>query len=168
MLKSTIDIHSSILTKINKLPLRNGCFTDDLKAAEVSPVFKKKDDLEKENYRPVSVLPYMSKVFERIMYAKIESFMEDKLSKLLTGFRKSHSTQHCLINMLEKWKNTLDKGGFVCAMLMDVSKAFDTMNHEFLIAKLGAYGFQKDALFFMKSYLTKRQQQFRVNSNFSA
>ena len=113
-------------------------------------------------------MPHMSKVFERIMYTQIENFMEDKLSKLLTGFRKNHSTQHCLTNMLEKWKNALDKGGFVCAMFMDVSKAFDTMNHNLLIAKLGAYGIQKDALSFMKSYLTKRRQRFRVNSSFNA
>ena len=98
MLKSTIDIHASILIKIINISLINGCFPDDLKAAEVSPIFKKNDDLEKENYRPVIVLPHMSKVFERIMYTQIESFMEDKLSKLLTGFRKYHSTQHCLIN----------------------------------------------------------------------
>ena len=76
------------------------------------------------------------------MYIQIENFMEDKLSKLLTGFRKNHSTQHCLVNMLEKWKNTLDKGGFACAIFMDLSKAFITMSHNFLITKLGAYGFQ--------------------------
>ena len=70
--------------------------------------------------------------------------------------------------MLEKWKNTLDKCGFVCAMFMDLSKAFDIMNHNLLIAKLGAYCFQKDALSFMKSYLTKKRQQVRVNINFSA
>ena len=109
----------------------------------------------------------MSKGFERIMYTQIESFMEDKLSKLLSGFRKNHSTQHCLINMLEKWKNTLDKDGFVCAIFMDLSKAFGTMKNDLLIPKLGAYGFQKDATSFMKSYLTKRRRGVRVNSNFS-
>ena len=72
------------------------------------------------------------------MYTQIESFMEDKLSKLLTGFTKNHNTQHSLVNMLEKWKNTLDKGGFVCAIFIDLSKAFDTMNHDLLIARLGA------------------------------
>ena len=138
-----------------------------MKAAEVTRIFKKNDDLDKENYRPVSVLPHVSKIIERVMYIQIENFMEDKLSKLLTGFRKNHSTQHCLVNMLEKWKNTLDKGGFVCAIFMDLSKAFDTMNHDLLIAKLGAYGFQEDALVFMKSYFTNRQQRVRVNSNFS-
>ena len=110
----------------------------------------------------------MSKVFERIMYTQIESFMEDKLSKLLTGFRKNHSTQYCSINMFEKWKNTLAKGDFVCTMFMDLSKAFDTMNHDLMIAKSGAYDFQKDALSFMKSYLAKRRQRVRVNSIFVA
>ena len=93
--------------------------------------------------------------------------MEDKSSKLLTDFRKNHSTEHCLVNTLEKWKNTLDKRGFICAILMDLSKASDAMNHDLLIAKLGAYGFQEDALAFMNSYFTNRQQLARGNSNFS-
>ena len=138
-----------------------------MKAAEVAPIFKKNDDLDKENCRPVGVLPHVSKIIERIVCTQIEDFMEDKLSELLTGFRKNHSTQHSLVNMLAKWKNTLDIGRFVCTIFMDFSKAFDTMNHEFLIAKLGAYGFQEDALVFMKSYFMNRQQRVRVNSNFS-
>ena len=159
MLKSTTDVHVSILTKIIKSSIRNGCFSDELKAGEVTPIFKKSDYLDKENYRPVNDLPQVSKITEH--------FMKDNLSKLLTGFRKNHSTQHCLLNMLEKWKNTLDNGGFVCIIFMDLSKAFDTMNHDLLIAKLEAYGFQEDALAFMESYFTKRQQRVRVSSNFS-
>ena len=104
MLKSTIDVHASLLTKIINASIRNGCFSDELKAAEVTPIFQKNDDLDKENYRPISVLPQVSKIIERVMYIQIENFMEGKLSKLLTCFRKSHSTQHCLVNMLEKWK----------------------------------------------------------------
>ena len=99
----------------NLLSLRNGFFGDDLKATKVIPMFKKNDDLEKETDGPVSVLPHMSTVFERIMYAQVENFMEGKLSKLLTWFRKNNSAQHCLINMLEKWKYIPDKSGFVCA-----------------------------------------------------
>ena len=79
-------------------------------------------DLDKDNYRPVSILSHVSKVFERIMYMQIDTFMRDKLSKLLTGFRKNHSTQHCLMSMLEMWKNTFDKGGYVSAIFMDLSK----------------------------------------------
>ena len=88
MLKSTTDLHVSLLTKIINSSIRNGCFPDELKAAEVTPIFKKNDDLDKENYRPVSVLPHVSKIIERVMYTQTENFMEDKLSKLLTGFTK--------------------------------------------------------------------------------
>ena len=138
MLKSTTDVHVSLLTKIINSSIQNGCFPDELKAAEVTPIFKKNDDLDKENYRPVSVFPHVSKIIKRVMYTHIQNFMEYKLSKLLTGFRKNDSIQHSLVNMLEKWKNTLDKGSFVCAIFMDLSKAFDTMNHDLLIAKVGA------------------------------
>ena len=69
--------------------------------------------------------------------------------------------------MLEKWKNSLDKGGFVSAIFMGLSKTFDTMDHDLLISKLGTYGFQEDALVFMKCYFPNRQQFVRVNSNFS-
>ena len=92
--------------------------------------------------------------------------MRDKLSRLLTGFRKSHSTQHCLMSMLEMWKNTFNKGGYVSAIFMDLSKAFDTLNYNSLVAKLGAYGFKRDSLSFIKNYLNDRQQRGPVN-NFS-
>ena len=87
--------------------------------------------------------------------------MRDKLSKLLTCCRKNHSTQHCLMFMLEMWKNTSDKG-YVSAIFMDLSKAFDTLNHNLFIAKLGAYGFERDSLSFMKSYLNDRQQLITI------
>ena len=157
MLKSTVNVHVSLLTKIINSSTRNGCSAHELKVKEVTPIFNINDDLDKENYRPDSVLPHVSKIIERVMYIQTKNFMEGKLSKLLTGFRKNNSTQHCLVNMLEKWKNTLDKRGFVCAIFMNLSKVFDTMNQDLLIAKLGAYGFQEDALVFMKNYFTNRQ-----------
>ena len=109
----------------------------------------------------------MLKVFERIMYHQINDYMKDKLSEELTGFRKNHSTQHCLSCMLEIWKKVLDKGGYICAIFMDFSKAFDTLNHDLLIAKLGTYGFETDVLRYMKSYLKNRKQRVRANKTFS-
>ena len=82
----------SIITKIINLSCENGCFPDDLKFVEVSSIFKKINDPDKENYKPVSVLFNVSKVSERIIYSQIAAFMEDKLSNLLTGFTKKHST----------------------------------------------------------------------------
>ena len=74
----------------------------------------------------------------------------------------------CQRSLKGLWKNILDKGGYVSAIFMDLSKAFDTLNHNLLIAKLGAYGFEKDSLSVMKSYLNDRQQRVRINNNFSS
>ena len=97
----------------------------------------------------MSLLPHISKVFERVLYKQINNFMENKISKCVTGFRKSHGTQHSLIAMLEKWKKALDEEENILAIFMDLSKAFDTINHDLLLAKLKAYGFSNQALSFM-------------------
>ena len=85
-----------------------------------------------------SLLSHVSQVFKRKIYKQITNYMENKLSKYITGFRKSHRTQHSLIPMLETWKSALDKDENVCVLFMDLSKAFNTINHDLLLAKLKA------------------------------
>ena len=103
------------------------------------------------------LLPHMSKVFKRI-YKQVNTYMEDKLSEYLTGFRKFHGTQHLLVTMLEKWKKAVDNR-CVCAFFLAVSKAFDTTNHGHLLAKLKAYRFSPNALKLMHCYLNNRKKQ---------
>ena len=117
ILKSPVDMHFPFVTKITNLPFESNCFTYNLKLVEVSPVFKKNNDLEKENYRPVSVLSHTSKVFERIEHNQIDNFKKDELSNSLTGFRKNHSSHHCLMWMLEMWKDILDKGYLILKIM---------------------------------------------------
>ena len=105
----------------------------------MTPVFKKEDELNKENYRPVNVLSHASKIFERIVFNQTNLFFESKFSPQLTGFRKNHSTQNALLNMIEKWRHDLDKGKKVGTIFVDLSKAFDTLNHNLLLAKLEAF-----------------------------
>ena len=88
----------------------------------------------------------MFKIFERILYNQLNYFMNDKLSDILTGFRKSHSAQQSLLIIFEKWKRALYENMKVGAILMDLSKDFDTLNHRLLLAKLKAYGLQPTAL----------------------
>ena len=109
-----------------------------MKKAEIIPVYKKDDHLKKENYRPVSLLYHVSKIFERLIYKQINDYMCDKFSKYITGFRKCYGAQHSLLVMLEKWKKALDKGENVCTVFMDLSKAFDSINQDLLLAKLKA------------------------------
>ena len=142
-------------------------FPKELKAGYVSALFKSTDTLSKKNYRPITVLPPISKVFERIMYEQMMTFVTSFLSNFLCGFRKGYNTQHALLNLIEKCKRVLDKKGYAGAILMDLSKAFDCLDHELLLAKLDAYGFSKNALRFIHSYLTGRKQRVKVNGAFS-
>ena len=132
-------------------------FPDILKKVEFTPVYKKDDMNDKQNYRPVSTLSNISKVFEKLIYSQINTYMSDKFSKYLTGFRKNHNTQHALLNMIENRKTNLNKGNKIGATFMDLSKAFDTFDYSLLIAKLEDYGFDSLTLEFMKNYLTNRK-----------
>ena len=104
ILKQTIEVYLKYLTNTVNHSVKESTFPDELKQSEVIPVYKKLDPSQEENYRPVSLLQHISKVFERVIYKQINKFMENKISKCVTGFRKSHGTQHSLIAMLEKWK----------------------------------------------------------------
>ena len=111
-------------------------FPDKLKLADVSPIFKADDSTLKFNFRPISVLPALSKVLERIMAKQMTPFGNTRLSSLLCGFRAGYSTQHALFRLIEACRSTLDKKGYVGMVLMDLSKAYDCLPHDLLIAKL--------------------------------
>ena len=143
-------------------------FPSKLKLADVSPLHKKGVRMDKSNYRPVSILPAISKIYERVLCTQMNCFTENILSKFQCGFRKGTSAQHCLIVMLEKWKKAVDMKGCAGALLTDLSKAFDCISHDLLIAKLAAYGFHLNALRLLHSYLSDRYQRVRVNSNYSS
>ena len=147
--------------------LRFGKFPEKLSLADVIPVHKKDSTTDKENYRPISLLPTVSKVFEKLLSKQLIKFFENKLSKFLCGFRKCHSTQHALANLLQKWQKTLDNSGIVGAVLMDLSKAFDCLSHDLLIAKLAAYGVGPNSLKFLLTYLNSRKQRVRIGSSVS-
>ena len=161
------ELCAPILTKIYGDSVVAGNFPSALKKADIIPGHKKGDTTLKDNYRPVSILPTVSKIYERNMYKDIDNYMQKYLSPKLCGFRKGYSTQYALIDMIEKWKKALDKSYNVAAVLTDLSKAFDCINHELIIAKLEAYGFSKSALRYINSYLKDRLQRTKVNDTFS-
>ena len=172
-LKENAQVCTPFLTNIfNKEVVRNSTFSNKLKNGDITPIFKRdkkkhKDSTDVKNYRPVSVLPSTSKVFERLIQKQIINFITDKLSPYLCGYRKGFSAQHALISLIEHWRVSLDKKGHAGAVLMDLSKAFDCINHELLIAKLHAYGFGIEALKMIHNYLTNRKQRVKINSTFS-
>ena len=108
-------------------------------------------------------------MYERIIFKKIPEFFESSFfSKSQCGFRKGFIAQHCLVSMLEKWKSATDNKKSFGALLTDLSKAFDCLSHDLLIAKLNAYGFNMSALRFVHSYLKNRMQRTKINSEYSS
>ena len=134
----------------------------------MTPVFKIENASLLKNHRPVSVLPVVSEIYERIMQKQILQYIDKHLSLHLCGYRKGYSTQTALISMLEKWKLSVDNKGFAGGVLMDLSKAFDTINHPLLLAKLHTYGSSKQALAVIYSYLSNRKQKIKINNVFSS
>ena len=154
------------LTEIfNTYIVDRSIFPDELKLAEIIPIHKKDSTTDKANYRPISLLPVISKVFERLIMKQIEPFINNHLSKFLCGFRKGYSCQYALLNMIRAWQASLRKSGTVGAVLMDLSKAFDCLPHDLLIAKLEAYGLGRKTLNFFYSYLSHRRHYTKVGSS---
>ena len=167
ILSQNRELCAPYLTKIYSDVVNTGNFPNELKNADIKPGHKKDETTLKTNYRPVSILPTVSKLFERNMYKDIDTYVGQFLSPYLCGFRKGFSTQYSLMAMVEKWKKALDKNERAAALLTDLSKAFDCLNHELMIAKLAAYGFSRSALTLINSYLKNRYQRTKVNNVFS-
>ena len=134
----------------------------------MTPTHKKGDRTDKTNYRPISLLSTISKIFERLLFYQIHIFTESILSKYQCGFRKGYSAQYCLLFMIEKWRQSIDNKHSAGVLLTDLSKAFDCLAHDLLIAKRNAYGFNYKSLLLIHSYLTNRSQRVTVNSNYSS
>ena len=168
ILKISSEVSGDTLQKLFNNMLKTGNFPDNLKI-DITPVFQKKNVLHKVSvYRLVSVLPSTSKVFEKLMQKQISGYISNYLSPYLCGYRKGFSSQQALVSLIENWKRVLDKKGFGGAVLMDLSKAFDTIKHDLLIAKLYAYGFSKESLKFLHSYLSNRWHRTKINKQFSS
>ena len=116
------------------------------------------------NYRPISLLPIFGKLYEKIIFARLISFI-DKYQILFDrqyGFQKDKSTEYALIDIVENVMNSLDKKESPCCVFLDFAKAFDTVNHGILLGKLHHYGIRGTALSLIESYLTERQQKVQV------
>ena len=113
VLKENITICCKPLTEIINNGISKTCFDGGLKLADLTPVHKADESTSKKNYRNISLLPVVSKILEKLMQAQISGYMEMFLSPFLCGYRKGYSAQHALLSMLEKWRISLDKRGYV-------------------------------------------------------
>ena len=153
MLKNCATCYCEKLASIFNDCVKENKFPHLMKIAEISPVFKKLGYSSKDNYRPISTLSDFTKLFQSILFTQLNRYMQNKVSQYLTGFRKNHHRKNSLLRMI--------------LIIMDLSKAFDSLNHELLLAKLKAYGLDSNSVTFMKSYLTNRLQRCKINNSFS-
>ena len=134
-----------------------GQYPNNLKIAKVIPLFKKGEKAVMSNYRPISLLSVINKLFEKLIYKRSRKFLikYDVLYKYQFGFRSGYSTDMALIEIVDNIKTAIDNNKFVCGTFLDLTKAFDTVNHEILLNKLNYYCIRGITNHFFKSYLNK-------------
>ena len=170
LLKIAADVVATSLTGIFNQSLVTGTFPSDWKMAKVSPIFKNGSKSDLNNYRPISVIPTVAKIFEKIIYDQLYQYLNenDLLSSGQSGFRSLHSTLTALLETNDNWCVNIDRGLLNGVIFIDLRKAFDTIDHEIILKKLTKYGVDQDALKWFKSYLTNRMQRCNVNNHLSS
>ena len=156
ILHCTHDILCGPLSKIINMSFTTGIHPNNLKISETIPVFKKGSRLSISNYRPISLLSNLNKIFEKVIFNRVYDFLENHkiLYEHQYGFRKQHSTTHALINITEKIRGALDNKLMAFGIFIDFQKAFDTVNHNILIRKLDHYGIRGCVNNWFLSYLS--------------
>ena len=167
VIKYSRDYILTPLTHIINCSLRTGIFPSKLKIARICPIYKSGDKHQFLNYRPISILPIFSKIFEKIMYNQLERFLDNHniISPHQFGFRKNKSTQAAIISLTDYILKSFDNNNSTIGLFLDLSKAFDTVNHSILLGKLKHYGIRGIAFDLLHSYLHKRQQFTNYNNH---
>ena len=155
---------SRSLASLFNASLRCGHLPREWKSAHVTPVYKGGDGQLVGNYRPVSVLPVVVKVFEKIVYRQLYNYLQENnvLSPLQFGFRPGHTTQDVVVSMVDEWRKALDEDKLVGSIMLDLSKAFDSVDHGIVLRKLDRYGVRGDELMWFRGYLDGRRQRVCV------
>ena len=150
--------------KITNNSILQGTFPGKLKLAKVVPVYKSDDATDPNNYRPISLLSIFNRIFEKLVYKRLQSFLEvnDVFYKSQYGFREKHSTQHAILDIVNKIQSNMDKGMYSCGIFIDLKKAFDTVNHTLLLKKLYHYGVRGIVNDWFSSYLDGRSQVTQI------
>ncbi len=157
------------LCHIVNLSFDQGCVPDQLKIAEVIPVFKAGDTTSIGNCMPISILPVFSKLFERLMYTRLMNYITEHkiLSNLQFGFRNGYSTEMAISVLIDNICKATDNKEHVIGVFLYFAKAFDIVNHRILLGKLAPYGIRGNILQWIKNYLTNRQQRVKLKQTTS-
>ena len=162
------ELTPSITYLVNK-SIKDGKFPELWKIARVTPLHKSDDKLNVDNYRPISILPVLSKIMERVVYAQLTQFIDanNSLYHHQYGFRCGHSTVQAVAQLNNWTLQYMDQGKVVGSLFVDISKAFDSLNHKILLGKLASLGVSNQSLCWFKSYLSQRKQSVVINGSVS-
>ena len=155
------------LTKLLNLCISTSTWPTEWKLSHVTPVFKKDDATLVSNYRPISVLSIIPKILEKVNFDQLYDVFKPLFSSNMSGFLRGHSCYTALIKMFDDWRLALDSKKVIGSIAIDLSKAFDSICHNLLLAKLRAYGIGEEAIDFLHSHLSGRKQRVKVNGVFS-
>ena len=157
------------LTIIFNRSIREGCFPQAMKTAKIIPLHKGNSVLSVSNYRPISLLPIFSKIFERLVYNRLIDFINENkiLSQNQFGFQKGKSTENAVTSIISQIINARDRKESAYCIFLDFAKAFDTVNHDILIEKLNYYGIKDNVLSWFNSYLRNRAQYTQIGETLS-
>lgn len=166
--KIRIEINEPLVFLFNHT-IRTGIFPDSLKTARVIPIYKKGDENLLDNYRPISILPAFSKIYERILFNQLIQYFNhhDILFNSQYGFRSGHSTENAALELVERILTSFSKNSQSLALFLDLSKAFDSLDHRILLDKLKYYGLSAEALQLITSYFENRHQFIDINGTYS-
>ena len=151
------------LTKLFNECIRKGEWPEAWKKGEWNPVHKKNDRLDERNYRPITLLSTVDKVFESMMSIQVNNHFDSKLDHCISAYRKKHSCETTLLRLTENWKLAVDSEQFIGILSTDMSKAFDSLHPSLMINKLKAYGFSEESLSLMRSYFSNRQNRVKLD-----
>ena len=166
LLKVAAPYISNDITHICNQSIRKSTFPRKWKEAKISPLHKNGPHDDVNNYRPISILPVLSKVLEKHVHDCLSAYLNEHnlLHKTQSGFRSQHSCETALVHMIDSWLNAMDNGKMVGIVLVDFKKAFDLVDHQILLSKLQLYGISNEALMWFDTYLTNRQQMVSLNN----
>ena len=158
------------ITHIVNLSIMYSKFPAAWKHAKIIPLHKKDDILNPKNYRPVAILPILSKILERVIFEQVVEYFDKNhlFHPNHHGFRKNHNTCTALLQMYDGWVEAAERGELTGVCMLDMSAAFDVVNHELLLKKLRLYGFNQTSLTWMTSYLSSRKQSVCIDGTLSS
>ncbi len=168
-LESNLPVISSLLMYIINLSIASKTVPNKWKSATVTPLYKENDRNDLANYRPISILPAVSKILGRVVHRQVYSYLSSNklLSDAQFGFRKGYSTSTCVLKLINTIFHNMEMGNLTGVLFLDLKKAFDTVNHEILLHKLCKYGMSPNVVDWFRNYLTGHIQNTKVNNTLS-